>query len=187
MNPVKEKLRHLMRTPSDINEHLLTLRNYAFAVDHVTEFGVRSIVSTWALLDGGPIWLRSYDIQHPDQCGGNLPEVETAAAVVGVDFQFVQADVLAIPPVETDFLFIDTLHTYDQLSKELSRHAPGVSLFIAMHDVTKFGRDGELPGTVGLLPAVNNFLIGAEGQNWKVRELRKNNNGLLVLQRDDRL
>ena len=34
--------------PSDINEHLLTLYNYAHTCNHVTECGVRGVTSSWA-------------------------------------------------------------------------------------------------------------------------------------------
>ena len=42
----------LCARPSDINEHLPTLRAYAERVDSVVEMGVRGVVSTWALLAG---------------------------------------------------------------------------------------------------------------------------------------
>jgi len=51
------------RRPSDINEHLVTLRDLAANCAHVTEFGVRKGVSTFALLHGQPNRLISYDIQ----------------------------------------------------------------------------------------------------------------------------
>ena len=47
---------------SDINENLPTLKRYAEECDHVTEMGVRTIVSTYALLMGKPKKMVSYDI-----------------------------------------------------------------------------------------------------------------------------
>ncbi len=39
---------NLCNEKSDINEHLPTLKRYAEKCDHITEMGVRSVVSTWA-------------------------------------------------------------------------------------------------------------------------------------------
>ena len=39
---------------SDINEHLPTLKKYSEECDHITEMGVRWLVSTFAFLMGKP-------------------------------------------------------------------------------------------------------------------------------------
>ena len=52
----------LCARPSDINEHLPTLKKYAKECEHITEMGVRWVVSTYALLMGKPKKLISYDI-----------------------------------------------------------------------------------------------------------------------------
>jgi len=49
-------------TPSDINEHLPTLKKYAEECSHITEMGVRWVVSTYGLLMGKPKKMISYDI-----------------------------------------------------------------------------------------------------------------------------
>ena len=41
---MENKFKTLCETPSDINQHLATLRHYAEECDHVTEFGVRDVV-----------------------------------------------------------------------------------------------------------------------------------------------
>ena len=57
---------------SDIGEHLPVLRRYAAGCGHVTELGVRTVVSTWAFLAGlqaskgqGPKVLVSVDVAAP--------------------------------------------------------------------------------------------------------------------------
>lgn len=50
------------KVKSDINELLPHIVRFAQDVEHVTEFGVRDVVSTWALLAAYPKALRSYDI-----------------------------------------------------------------------------------------------------------------------------
>ena len=54
MTELEIKYNELCVTPSDINEHLPTLKVYAEQCEHVTEMGVRGIVSTYALLMGKP-------------------------------------------------------------------------------------------------------------------------------------
>ncbi len=54
MNAVEENYNVLVKIPSDINEHLPVLKKYAEQCDHVTEMGVRYIVSTFALVLAKP-------------------------------------------------------------------------------------------------------------------------------------
>ena len=49
---IRERYELAQRTPSDINEHLATLRMYASRVGSIAEMGVRKVVSTWAFLLG---------------------------------------------------------------------------------------------------------------------------------------
>ena len=88
MTKIEAKYREKCATPSDIFEHLPTLRRYAGQCEHVTELGVRTVVSTWALLaglqecevEGGVKALLSVDLAAPEAHGGNLPEVCDAVA-----------------------------------------------------------------------------------------------------------
>jgi len=80
----------------------------------------------------------------------------------------------------TDLLFIDTLHTYDQLSQELKLHSPKVRRFIALHDTESFKFQGEDPSKDGLWNAVVEFI--AQG-NFVAKKHYPNNNGLTVLER----
>ena len=59
---ITENYNRLCEIPSDINEHLPTLMKYASECEHITEMGVRNIVSTFALLMGEPKRMISYDI-----------------------------------------------------------------------------------------------------------------------------
>lgn len=160
-------------TSSDINEHVPTLARLARECAHVTEFGIRTGVSTRGLLFGRPKSMVSYDIHSYD-----TREFEAVACGARIDYRAVQADVLAIDIEETDLLFIDTYHTYGQLRQELGRHAGRVRKFLVMHDTTTYGAVGE-DGGRGLWPAVEEFL--AESPNWRLQEKHDNNNGLTVL------
>jgi glycosyltransferase involved in cell wall biosynthesis/predicted Zn-dependent protease len=162
------------RTPSDINEHLPVLVVLARGCRHVTEFGTRTGVSTTAFLYSQPDRLVCYDRVR-------FPQVDRLVLVAGrTDFTFREADVLWAEIEETDLLFIDTLHDYEQLTQELSLHAGKARRYIVLHDTTTFGETGETPGHRGLWPAVEEFL--AKG-SFRLKERRTNNNGLTVLER----
>jgi hypothetical protein len=174
--------------PSDINEHLPTLKKYAEQCDHITEFGVRAVVSTWALLMGQPGKLRCFDI-HKDS---SIDKAIEAAKDFGIDMKFKEADVLKIEIEPTEMLFIDTLHTYTQLKKELELHSSKVSKFIAFHDVVTYGYKPEpsswqtpeimknyVQNDKGIMTAIEEFLEA--NQDWQKIEFNTNNNGLLII------
>jgi tetratricopeptide (TPR) repeat protein len=162
------------REPSDVNEHLPTLYALAKECEHVTELGTRGGVSTTALLYARPKKLVCYDRVK-------YPQVDRLAALAGeTEFVFRQEDVLWVTLEETDLLFIDTWHVYEQLSEELRLHASAVRKYIVLHDTTTFGDHGESAGHRGLWPAVEEFL--AQG-TFRLKERFHHNNGLTVLER----
>ena len=192
--------KHFMQLPGmthrgaiDIHEHLSTLRNLAYECQHVTEFGTRYGISTAALICGQPQKMVSYDI-NANWFAPYKSETEALAQVAGVNFQFVEGDVLGVDIEETDLLFIDTHHTYNQLTAELNKHASKVKRYIVMHDTVTFGTVDEKPydnGVVskylegvqsvrtGLKMALQDFLEA--NPEWKLSAHYGNNNGLTVL------
>jgi len=165
---------------SDINEHMPTLHHYASQCKHITEMGVRNVVSTWAFLKSMPNKLICYDIMRSN----NIDTAIAAANEVGIQLQFHQKDVLSVEIEETDLLFIDTLHQHDQLTQELKLHADKVRKYIILHDTSKFAYTDEVTGKEGgLWPAVETFL--SEHPEWQLKERYTNNNGLSILQRND--
>jgi hypothetical protein len=163
---------------SDINEHLPTLLEYASKCDHVTEFGVRKVVSTYALIEAKPKVLRCYDIDYHD----NMKIAEAIAVEKGIDIKFIIQNVLDVAIDETDLLFIDTLHTYDQLKSELELHASKVRKYLAFHDVTTFGLSNKkFIDDKGLMPAILEFL--EKNKYWRVCKYSYSNNGLLILEK----
>ena len=166
--------------PSDINEHLPTLKKYAEECDHITEMGVRWVVSTFAFMMGKPKKLISIDIDPVEKHGIQTIDLITLAKTAGVEFEFVLGDTTEIEIEETDFLFIDTLHTYTQLKKELALHPSKVKKYIGFHDTTTFAQVGEYK-EVGLWPAIEEFLNS--NPEWVIAEKFENNNGLTILKR----
>lgn len=163
----------------DIIEHVEILKQYASSVNHITEFGRRNGVSTCALLSGIPKQFRSYDIRK----GKNDNIIQKTSIDKNIDCQINQGDTNIIDIEDTDLLFIDTLHTYKQLTNELNRHANKVRKYIMLHDTVTFGNKNEINDgseKQGLMPAINEFLDKNNGK-WKIAEEYKNNNGLLIL------
>lgn len=161
-------------TVSDINEHVPKLRELSEKVKHVTEFGTRNGVSTIALLAGQPDKLLTYDLNASTDVG--VWEKHAGKT----DTQAIKANVLEVDIEPTDMLFIDTLHTYDQLKAELARHGGKVRRFIALHDTDIYGHRGE-GGKVGLLPAMREYMEAHP--EWSVIYHARNNHGFTVLGR----
>lgn len=202
MNKIIEKCNQLSEIPSDINEHLFTLKKYAEECETIVEMGVRHIVSTWAFLSGNPKKLTSLDLYNPKNFGGDLQEVYDAVELTDIKFSFVEHDSLTYEMEPCDLLFIDTWHDYLQLKKELLRHHSNVNKYIILHDTSAFGfrdegqyddyqlnvlnmsrEETNLPK--GLWPAVEEFLY--DNRDWVIWEKKPNNNGLTILKRINEL
>jgi len=168
-------------TPSDINEHLHILKQLADECEHVTEMGTRSGVSTRAFLNSDVI-LRAYDL-FLDQ---RMIELFEHAAEEGKNVQYIEDNVLEVEIDETDMLFIDTWHCYDQLIQELNLHASKVKKYLVFHDTQTYAVTSEeflgRRGSNGLLPAIIHYMIANPGV-WQFKIHRTNNNGLSVLER----
>ncbi len=171
---IEQHYQDLCLKPSDIYQHLPTLKRYASECDFIIELGVRGIVSTWALLAGHPKQMISVDIEEPKTYGGDIWEVYDATNAEGIAWEFVKKSSLEIVLPEHDFMFIDTIHEKKQLSQELERHNSKVQKFIAMHDTN-------LLGDTGMREAINEFLDAHS--EWEVVEFFENNNGLTVCKR----
>jgi len=182
MKTLEELYNEKCFTPSDINEHLPTLKSLAEECETVTEMGVRWVVSTYALLSGKPKKLTSIDIVPLENYGNSSADLEKLALDNGVEFKFILGDTTSIEIEETDLLFIDTWHVYEQLKKELELHANKVKKYIAFHDTVTFGEHGEGGKHRGLIPAINEFLN--DNPHWHIHRIYNNNNGLLILKRD---
>jgi hypothetical protein len=188
---------------SDINEHLPTLKRYAAECSSVAEFGVRSVVSTWAMLSGlkesvddAPKTMICVDIDNVPLAG-----VVQVAGRVGINLSFQQVNSVAADLGEgVDLLFIDTWHVYGHLRRELAAHCAKVRRYIAMHDTTVDAEQGEsirgredlnavmarsgysyVDVSTGLRPAITEFL--ATHPEWAIDAVYENNNGLTILRR----
>jgi len=200
MNSVEQSYQLLVESSSDINEHLPTLKRYAEECDHITEMGVRWVVSTFAFAVAKPKTFVSIDIIDPRSdfenwnsvwgSGERLNNIIKYCAENNVNYSFLLSDTTKITIDETDLLFIDTLHEYNQIKTELKLHGNKAKKYLIFHDTENFKfRDERTPDVYGLSSkdklgiwsAIEEFLI--ENPHWKIHELFTNCNGLTILKR----
>jgi len=151
---VSNKYTELCNTPSDINEHLPTLYNYATKCESIIELGVRGCVSSWALMNGllnnnnnnsnnsnnnkrGYLLLNDIDecdikeILYNSQYLNNLKVNYIWKNDLELDFSSIDTDSGLV-----DLVFIDTWHIYGQLKRELDMYSKITKKYIIMHDTT---------------------------------------------------
>ena len=185
MKTIEQTYNELCTQASDINEHLPTLYNLAKECNTILELGVRSVVSTYAFAHARPKKIYFVDIvRHP-----NVDIFIQQCDREGIDVEFINKSSLSPETAkQVDLIFIDTLHTYYQLKKELRLHGNNSNKYIAFHDTIHNGHrdendpyitpeDYNLPK--GLVPAIAEFL--KENSHWKELKTYTNNNGLTVL------
>ena len=170
----------------DMWEHFPTLRRLASECQSVVEMGVRGGCSAYALAAGLEMsqakdkWMLYLDI---NACQN--PKLEELVKSAGFKIEFAQVDSRTIELAECDLLFIDTLHTYGQLSTELTLHHTKAKKYIVMHDVeAPWGYQNEIADgspKEGLQAAINDFLDSHP--MWQTLEWHKNCHGLCVLGR----
>jgi hypothetical protein len=193
MNEIERNYREQISLKSDINEHIETIYKYALECEHVTEAGTRWGSSTWAFIHANPKRIISYDICKLED--ERLKKIFSVVNEYNIDYRFVEVDFLKVQIEKTDLLFIDTLHTYEQLSKELELHSAYVKKYIILHDTETYGYCDEIiyehassliagaKEKRGLIPAIADFLDTVHGRDWDIYQKFTNNNGLTVLKR----
>ena len=186
-----ERYDKLCATPSSINEHLPTLRNYASRCKSVAEFGVDIGQSTTAFLMSDTDILISIDvIQKPEleelfRLATEIirPQLEPIDCRIGkTRWLFALEDTKTNRIPDVDILFIDSSHCYDHIKAELERHHAQVRRWMICHDTIAYGEFGEAgPPQVGIVPAIEEFL--AAHPEWVVRERLLHNNGMWIMER----
>jgi len=172
---------HRCNTATDINEHLPILKKYVEMVPfcRVVEIGTRDGNSAIGLLAGDPVTMVCVDIAHYAGVKSHFPTL-VDPAVTGLTF--VDGSSLEVDIPECDFLFIDSKHTYEQLSQELGRHGDKSKHYIGFHDTVTYGSHGDDGSTPGLMQAIEEF-VTQHKQQWSIAARFDNNNGLLILER----
>jgi cephalosporin hydroxylase len=166
---------------TDISEHLPVLYELAKECEHITEFGIRYGISTSAFLAAQPKVLESYDIYITDEAH----ELLLLSIGTKTDFKLIEKSTLSVEINPTDMLFIDTLHTYDQVKRELELHGNKARRYLVFHDTELFGNIDEyntMSPKQGICPAINDFI--KDNPHWKQKMHFQNNCGLTVYERE---
>jgi hypothetical protein len=197
---IQERYTRACATRSDINEHLPTLKSYAEKCTHVTECGVRGVVSSWAFAAALQGRTGARLVQVDLDTNANVAAFGASATAAGIRTTFYQQSDLDCPMEPTELLFIDTWHIYGHLKRELNRWNSTVSKYIILHDTTvdewhgetiRCGWNAEAQSKSsgipveeirkGLWPAVEEFLTAHP--EWVLEKRFTNNNGLTILSR----
>ena len=161
-------------TSLKMRPYLPTLKLRASKVRHATEFGFNMGFSATAILAGLPRGgiLNSYDIRaHPMGYG-----LLRWANDEGKDFHFHHRSSLDIEIVPTEMLFIDSLHTADQLGMELLKHKHQVVRYLVLHDTAVHWEEGENGGR-GLRGPIEHLMSSGE---WKLTHQEDHGCGMMV-------
>jgi len=195
-------LTNAIKTPGDIDQHLIYLMKLSTKCESILECGVRTVVSSWAFLNGllannsNNKLLHSCDLE----LSPNIAPLQTMAEKNGVQFNFFKGNDLEIPMQEYDMIFIDTWHIYGHLKRELEKFNTYAKKYIVMHDTEVDRVQGEsircgmnIAEQVkesgyseeeirnGLENAITEFL--STHREWRVKDHFPHQNGLTVLER----
>lgn len=186
----------------DISQHLITLSNLATECESILECGVRSIVSSWAFING----LVLNKSKNKELCccdmelSANHEILKNMCNQYSINHTFFVCNDLDLEMKEYDMIFIDTWHIYGHLKRELNKMHSFAKKYIVLHDTEIDGIYGESVRcgldiekqmkesgytreeiTQGLKRALNEFL--SEHSEWKVKKHYTHNNGLTILER----
>ena len=201
---IKNRFTHICNSYSDIHEHLPTLYNYAKECNSIIECGVRGCVSSWAFVLGlidnknnlsKKIILNDIEVCDIDDLLCNTKNIYN----LQVEYKWCSDLDLEVDG-NVDLVFIDTLHVYGQLKRELEKFSKITNKYIIMHDTTVDEIYGECIRlnlniekmskitnythdelTKGLKPALDEFLLN--NNDWVIHDIFINNNGLTVLKK----
>ena len=160
---------------TDIFEHLPVLSDLTSQCKHVTELGVGWAQSTRAFLRHD-VELHSYELMPQPGIEQFFADAKAAGRNVTLHID----DTRKVEIAPTELLFVDSLHIYEQVQKELELHADKTSKYLVFHDTTAYADRGEFGGR-GIWAAIQEFMD--THPEWELLERRTNNNGLTTLKR----
>lgn len=167
---------------SYIHEHLETLSFIVkvFRPNCIVEIGTGRGDSTLAFADAcavnGKGHVISIDIANQDTAKDSVLQMYDLWNKV----TFIQGDSLKVPiDVGIDILFIDGLHTEEQVEKEIKKFAPNIvdGGLIIFHDTNN-------PAHPGVQKAVDGFMMNNLLHNWEYLARWVHCNGLTVIKRN---
>ena len=139
--------------------------------DSYTEFGINQGATLAAALLEDPSTVRAYDIKLGWYSDANQL-FENYTSEHSIDYGVTEGDTLKFEIKPVDLLYIDTLHRYDHLIKELAIHAKQVNKYIIFHDTA---------AQPGLKKAVKEYV--AEHNEWHIITDCNDNVGFMTIKR----
>lgn len=192
---IDEKYHYLSSVTGDINHYFSTITKYCRECDSVAELGVRWVTGTWAFLYGLREENKDYHlpkkyvgididpIEKWDPSALNL--LKQGAKQRAIDYNFIQVSSIDPNIINSlpnfDLVFVDTLHTYDQVKKELDIWHLKTNKYIMFHDTTLFRYGGFDGDTIGIWPAITEFLTNHP--EWEMWETIPSSPGLTIIKR----
>jgi hypothetical protein len=192
-----------VQRPSDINEHLSKINEYASQCDTILELGAgRGSGSLCAIATGllkRPVEKRRLYYCNPDN--SDVGFVAQQCCTEGIPFKIYKENTYELKFDErVDMLMIDSWHVYQCIYLELTNLGKLTNRYIVMHDSfidrdigesTRVGSNikelakktgwTRLSIERGVGPAIQKFV--KENPEWKIKEELENNNGLTILER----
>jgi hypothetical protein len=162
--------------PSDIQNHLSTLKTFADKSPRIVELGFRGGVSTSALMAAKPKRLTIIDWDKPpfEIDRNRLRDIIMDGMEQDTFVEFHPQDSLDAWLPESEMLFLDTFHTYEHLFLELMRHSENITNYILIHDTDE-------PMCPGMFCAVEDFLM--DNHQWSILKRITDRPGLTILER----
>jgi hypothetical protein len=131
-----------------IAHYMPVLYEYALRCDSVVEIGLNQVCSTWAFLNANPtngvtsvdidLERRAYMARHSLHQNIWLAHAKELTKKENVSYTAIESDSLQIDLPIHDLLFIDSLHEYIHLKRELTLHGHKAQKYIILHDTTNF-------------------------------------------------
>jgi hypothetical protein len=138
---------------------------------HIVEIGVETMISSWAWLKSNPSKITLCDISF-DRAKPKLKDYQEICNANKIELILEEKSSHKMRISNVDLLFIDGLHTYAHVLKELNLFEGDVKQYIIMHDIIKFP---------GVNSAMNDFL--SLNENWTIDLVIEEFPGLSVLKR----
>lgn len=170
-----------------INYHLPKLKEYAEKCEHITEFGVDGVNSTWALLAGKPKTMVSVDPNN-FKAPKILELVKELTKKENINFEFIQNHSTNLEEIdETDLLFIDSGHTYECMSQEFKMHSHKVKKYMVLHDMEMPELQSAVFDVLNVTKNENSLmqklLSDSHSPEWKIVYTTDKSEGLWILER----
>jgi len=108
---------------------------------HIAEIGVNKVVSSWAWAKARPAKITLCDIHLYERGSKWLESFVELCSDEQIEVVLENKSSLDMELSDVDLLFIDGLHTYEHIKKELEKFSGVVKKYIIFHDINLFERE----------------------------------------------